>query len=124
MNEPIRFPVHHQHIAARRPEALEAIERLADMGCRGRDPVAALKAIRETALVALGRPLVVPEPPPKRMRVRVTACESATDWYSGSIGSEFEVVEWGRGYVLACDYDRGYEAAWFSIRKQDAEVVR
>lgn len=113
-----RLPIQNRAV-----EALNQIELLADLGCRGRDPVAALRSIRETALAALGRPLVPPAPPPKRLHVRVTGAHDATAWYAGSIGSEFEVVEWGRDYVLASDYDSGHEAAWFHIEKSDAEVI-
>jgi len=119
MNPVLRHPSTNRAI-----EALEYIERMADMGGRGTDPFQALRAIREAALAGLGRPLHQEPPAAKRLRVRVTGAHETTVWYAGSIGSEFEVVEWGRDYVLACDYDRGHEAAWFHINKSDAEVIR
>lgn len=78
----IRHPAVNRHI-----EALEAIERLADLGRRGRDPVAALKEIRAAALASLGRQETPPLP---RLFVRVTSA-AQDDWYAESVGEVFEV---------------------------------
>ena len=87
-------------------------------------PRPSLEQLSETALAGLGRPLNPPPAPPRRLTVRIVRSPSTTCWYAGSVGREFEVVEWGRDYVLAIDFDRGPEAAWFHIDKADAEVVR
>jgi len=55
--------------------------------------------------------------------VRIVKCDSETAWYSDHVGDEFEVVEWGAGYVLAEDFNRGYGDIWRHLLIDDCEVV-
>lgn len=59
------------------------------------------------------------------LRVKIIKCDEPLAWYYDLISyiPVFEVIEWGEKYVLKEDYDRGHNAYWRHILKEDCKLV-
>lgn len=59
----------------------------------------------------------------KVLQIRILKSSGSYYWYANLIGVILFVYDNKRDYILKEDYDRGMNAPWRHIDKEDAEIV-
>lgn len=57
----------------------------------------------------------------KRLNITITKCSGQHYWYKDLIGQKFNVLDnvGRKDYILSEDYDKGHNAIWRHIDKED-----
>ncbi len=56
-------------------------------------------------------------------KVRILKCKEPAAWYAKLTGHTFDVYDDRKVFLLKEDYDRGHDAIWRYIAKEDCEEV-